>query len=275
MNNSRLHSPAGVSLTDKACVEHHDTAEIIALIPAAGIGSRMKSDCPKQYLNIAGKTILEHTLAALLGHPRIQRVIIALNPADTQFAQLPIASDPRITTVIGGEERADSVLAGLDFLAGLPTDRTIWVLVHDAARPCLHRNDLDSLLRLVDDNAKSPDICGGLLASPVRDTMKRMVSSSAEDPSTIPPPLIAHTVDRNGLWHALTPQLFPLQLLRDCLNKALADQACITDESSALEHCGYRPLLINGRADNIKVTQPEDLALAEFYLSRKAKESIV
>ncbi|MBC8949827.1 MULTISPECIES: 2-C-methyl-D-erythritol 4-phosphate cytidylyltransferase [Xenorhabdus] len=264
MNKSQLHSPAGVSLT-----------EIIALIPAAGIGSRMKSECPKQYLKVAGKTILEHTLAALFEHPRIQRVIIALNPADTQFAQLPIASDPRITTVIGGEERADSVLAGLDYLAGLPTDRTIWVLVHDAARPCLHRNDLDSLLRIIDHNVGSPDICGGLLASPVRDTMKRMVSLPVAESSTINHTLIAHTVDRNGLWHALTPQLFPLQLLRDCLIKALADQACITDESSALEHCGYRPMLINGRADNIKVTQPEDLALAEFYLSQKAKESIV
>ncbi|WP_338884570.1 2-C-methyl-D-erythritol 4-phosphate cytidylyltransferase [Xenorhabdus sp. TH1] len=261
MNKSQLHSPA----------------EIIALIPAAGIGSRMKSDCPKQYLKVAGKTILEHTLAALFEHPCIQRVIIALNPADTQFAQLPVASDPRITTVIGGEERADSVLAGLDYLASLPTgtDRTSWVLVHDAARPCLHRNDLDSLLRIIDHNAVSPDICGGLLASPVKDTMKRMVSLPVTESPTIDHTLIAHTVDRNGLWHALTPQLFPLQLLRDCLIKALADQACITDESSALEHCGYRPVLINGRADNIKVTQPEDLALAEFYLSQKAKESNV
>ncbi|MDC9591231.1 2-C-methyl-D-erythritol 4-phosphate cytidylyltransferase [Xenorhabdus sp. XENO-10] len=287
MNKLRLNSPVNVSLSGNAFVEDH---EIIALIPAAGIGSRMKSDCPKQYLNIAGKTILEHTVAALFEHPRIQRIIIALNPADTQFAQLPIASDPRIATVIGGEERAASVLAGLDYLAGLPTDKAIWVLVHDAARPCLHRNDLDSLLRLIEHRAESPDVCGGLLASPVRDTMKRMVSLSLEktaveqlsverpsekESSTTNHTLIAHTVDRNGLWHALTPQLFPLLLLRDCLIKALAEQACITDESSALEHCGYRPVLINGRADNIKVTQPEDLALAEFYLSRKSKESIV
>ncbi|SFN58510.1 2-C-methyl-D-erythritol 4-phosphate cytidylyltransferase [Xenorhabdus japonica] len=282
MNNLRLHSPADVSLSGNAFVEDH---EIIALIPAAGIGSRMKSDCPKQYLDIAGKTILEHTVAALFEHPRIQRIIIALNPADTQFAQLPIASDPRIATVIGGEERAASVLAGLDYLAGLPTDKAIWVLVHDAARPCLHRNDLDNLLRLIDHSVESPDVCGGLLASPVRDTMKRMVSLSVEktvgkqpsekESSTTNHTLIAHTVDRNGLWHALTPQLFPLQLLRNCLLKALAEQACITDESSALEHCGYRPVLINGRADNIKVTQPEDLALAEFYLSRKSKELIV
>ncbi|CBJ82721.1 4-diphosphocytidyl-2C-methyl-D-erythritol synthase [Xenorhabdus bovienii str. Jollieti] len=259
MNNPIFHSPADTSLAD-----------IVALIPAAGIGSRMKSDCPKQYLPLAGKTIIEHTLAALLEHPRIQRVIVALNSADNQFGRLAIASDPRITTVVGGAERADSVLAGLDYLASLSTDSSAWVLVHDAARPCLHRDDLDNLLQLINRSAPSPAVCGGLLAAPVRDTMKRMVMASEEEPSTID-----HTVDRRGLWHALTPQLFPLQLLRDCLTKALAEQACITDESSALEYCGYHPVLVHGRADNIKVTQPEDLALAEFYLSRKSKEHIV
>ncbi|WP_092513686.1 2-C-methyl-D-erythritol 4-phosphate cytidylyltransferase [Xenorhabdus mauleonii] len=277
-----LHSSANISFADSTTKKTRSFPEdiqsepsltnikIVALIPAAGIGSRMKSDCPKQYLEVAGKTILEHTLAALLEHPRIQDIIVALNPADTQFAQLDIASDPRIITVIGGEERADSVLAGLDYLADLPADRKIWVLVHDAARPCLHRDDLDNLLCLIEQNAKCPEICGGLLASPVRDTMKRMAS-----PSENGLPAIAHTVERNGLWHALTPQLFPLPLLRDCLIKSLAEQACITDESSALEYCGYSPVLIHGRADNIKVTQPEDLALAEFYLSRKSKESII
>ncbi|CDG22421.1 2-C-methyl-D-erythritol 4-phosphate cytidylyltransferase [Xenorhabdus poinarii G6] len=277
MNNPRPHSSADVFLSDKTLVEDPDTTDIVALIPAAGIGSRMKSDCPKQYLEIAQKTILEHTVAALFEHPRIQRIIIVLNPVDTQFARLPIASDPRVTTVMGGEERADSVLAGLNYLASWPTSKTTWVLVHDAARPCLQRTDLDNLLQLVDHASASPDVCGGLLASPVRDTMKRMVSSSVKKISAsimLPHTLIDHTVDRNGLWHALTPQLFPLLLLRDCLIKALAEQACITDESSALEYCGYRPVLIQGRADNIKVTQPEDLALAEFYLSRKSKESI-
>ncbi|REF27049.1 2-C-methyl-D-erythritol 4-phosphate cytidylyltransferase [Xenorhabdus cabanillasii] len=259
--------------------------EIVALIPAAGIGSRMQSECPKQYLNIAGKTIIEHTLAALLEHPRIQQIVIVLNPADTQFNQLAIASDPRITTVIGGDERADSVLAGLNYLSDLSAEHPVWVLVHDAARPCLHRDDLDNLLQLVDKSPFSSALrdsqydgelfCGGLLAAPVRDTMKRMVISPVEKISAEKSLFVDHTVDRNGLWHALTPQLFPLQLLRDCLMKALSEQARITDESSALEYCGYRPVLIKGRADNIKVTQPEDLALAEFYLSRKSKEHIV
>ncbi|PHM35708.1 2-C-methyl-D-erythritol 4-phosphate cytidylyltransferase [Xenorhabdus innexi] len=254
--------------------------EIVALIPAAGIGSRMKSECPKQYLSIAEKTIIEHTLSALLEHPRIQQAVVVLNPADRQFNQLPIASDPRITTVIGGDERADSVLAGLNYLSGLSPEFPDWVLVHDAARPCLHRNDLDNLLQIIDKkqiySVRSGErFCGGLLAAPVRDTMKRMLAASAEGIAEIASPTVDHTVDRSGLWHALTPQLFPLQLLRDCLIKALSEQACITDESSALEYCGYHPVLVNGRADNIKVTQPEDLALAEFYLSRKSKEHVV
>ncbi|MCC8380634.1 2-C-methyl-D-erythritol 4-phosphate cytidylyltransferase [Xenorhabdus sp. PB30.3] len=259
--------------------------EIVALIPAAGIGSRMKSECPKQYLSIAEKTIIEHTLSALLEHPRIQQAIIVLHPADRQFNQLPIASDPRITTVIGGDERADSVLAGLNYLAGLSPECPDWVLVHDAARPCLHRNDLDNLLQLLDEKSVSSVLsagpfdderfCGGLLAAPVRDTMKRMMAAASGRIADTAIQAVDHTVDRSGLWHALTPQLFPLQLLRDCLMKALAEQACITDESSALEYCGYHPALVSGRADNIKVTQPEDLALAEFYLSRKSKERIL
>lgn len=224
-------------------------ADVIAVVPAAGIGSRMQSDCPKQYLTIGGYTILEHAVASLLRHPRVGRVIVAVSPSDTQFNALPLARDPRITRVDGGRERADSVLAGLNTV----TDAS-WVLVHDAARPCLHPDDLNALLAITGHSC-----VGGILASPVRDTMKR-----GEPGST----LIAHTVERTDLWHALTPQLFPLELLRDCLTRALNEGATITDEASALEHCGYHPELIAGRADNIKVTRPEDLALAAFYLTR-------
>ncbi|WP_323840382.1 2-C-methyl-D-erythritol 4-phosphate cytidylyltransferase [Photorhabdus africana] len=234
-------------------------ADIIALVPAAGIGSRMNSDCPKQYLFIAGKTIIEHTLAALLAHPRIQHVVIVLNPADTQFQSLEVASDSRITTVTGGEQRADSVLAGLNHLVHLTDNDHCWVLVHDAARPCLHHDDLNRLLQLAEANEQGNMACGGILASPVRDTMKRGRVDQ----------IIDHTVERQDLWHALTPQFFPLMLLRDCLSKALSQHVNITDEASALEYCGYQPVLVNGRSDNIKVTCPEDLALAEFYLSRK------
>nr|WP_113868137.1 2-C-methyl-D-erythritol 4-phosphate cytidylyltransferase [Brenneria salicis]NMN90738.1 2-C-methyl-D-erythritol 4-phosphate cytidylyltransferase [Brenneria salicis ATCC 15712 = DSM 30166]RBP60198.1 2-C-methyl-D-erythritol 4-phosphate cytidylyltransferase [Brenneria salicis ATCC 15712 = DSM 30166]RLM30014.1 2-C-methyl-D-erythritol 4-phosphate cytidylyltransferase [Brenneria salicis ATCC 15712 = DSM 30166] len=220
--------------------------EIIAVLPAAGNGSRMHSDRPKQYLTIGDKTILEHAVSALLSHPRIHRAIIAISPDDLSFHSLPIAHDPRVSVVMGGKQRADSVLAGLQDVAD-----TAWVLVHDAARPCLHQDDLERLLSLVGRS----DV-GGILAAPVRDTMKR---GSGQ--------VIEHTVDRDELWHALTPQLFPSVLLKSCLRRALTDGVVVTDEASALEYCGYRPQIISGRADNIKVTRPEDLALAEFYLT--------
>ncbi|CNE76916.1 2-C-methyl-D-erythritol 4-phosphate cytidylyltransferase [Yersinia frederiksenii] len=224
--------------------------EIVAVLPAAGIGSRMQADCPKQYLIAGGKTIIEHAIFSLLNHPRIQRVIVVLHPQDQQFSSLSIAQDPRISVVHGGEQRADSVMAGL-----LYAGRAEWVLVHDAARPCLHADDLERLLSIIEYSK-----VGGILAAPVRDTMKRSEAGVQA---------IAHTVDRQALWHALTPQLFPLELLKMCLSRALQDGAVVTDEASALEHCGYHPILVSGRSDNIKVTRPEDLALAEFYLTQR------
>jgi len=213
------------------------------------LARRMQTECPKQYLSVGNKTILEHSVSALLAHPRVTRVIIAISPGDSRFAQLPLAQHPHITVVDGGNERADSVLAGLQAAGNAE-----WVLVHDAARPCLHQDDLARLLAISETSRT-----GGILAVPVRDTMKR-----AEPGKTA----IAHTVERNDLWHALTPQFFPRELLHDCLTRALNEGATITDEASALEYCGFHPQLVEGRADNIKVTRPEDLALAEFYLTR-------
>lgn len=223
--------------------------QVIAVLPAAGIGSRMQAECPKQYLTIGHQTILEHAIHALLRHPRITQVIVAISPEDQQFKTLPIASDPRVLVTEGGQQRADSVLAGLQ-LAG----NAHWVLVHDAARPCLHPDDLERLLAIT-----AYSKVGGILAAPVRDTMKRAQVGQC---------IISHTVERQDLWHALTPQLFPLELLKLCLQRALDEGATVTDEASALEHCGYHPLLVAGRADNIKVTRPEDLALAAFYLTQ-------
>lgn len=227
--------------------------EVIAVLPAAGIGSRMQAECPKQYLSVGGKTLIEHSIRALLQSGRVTQVIVALSPHDTQFAQLPIASDPRIRVVAGGAERAESVMAGLD-VAG----NSGWVLVHDAARPCLHPDDLNNLLAI-----SATSHVGGILAAPVRDTMKRGEPGLAA---------IAHTVERQDLWHALTPQFFPLELLKTCLRRALDEGATVTDEASAMEYCGFHPMLIPARADNIKVTRPEDLALAEFYLTRLSQE---
>jgi 2-C-methyl-D-erythritol 4-phosphate cytidylyltransferase len=223
--------------------------QVIAVLPAAGIGSRMQADCPKQYLTIGHQTLLEHAIHALLRHPRITQVIVAINPEDQQFKTLPIASDPRVLVTEGGQQRADSVMAGLQ-LAG----NAQWVLVHDAARPCLHPDDLERLLAITAHSK-----VGGILAAPVRDTMKRAQVGQS---------IISHTVERQDLWHALTPQLFPLELLKLCLQRALDEGAVVTDEASALEHCGYHPLLVAGRSDNIKVTRPEDLALAAFYLTQ-------
>lgn len=160
---------------------------LTAIVPAAGIGSRMGADCPKQYLTLAGKTILEHTLGCLLSHPAIARVIVALAPHDEWFEQLAVAADPRILRVEGGIERAYSVLNALHVAQGK------WVLVHDAARPCLCHGDLDKLI------ATAMACDGAILGSRVRDTMKRTDGAGN----------IVATVEREQLWHALTPQMFP------------------------------------------------------------------
>ncbi|AIN47122.1 2-C-methyl-D-erythritol 4-phosphate cytidylyltransferase [Candidatus Palibaumannia cicadellinicola] len=225
--------------------------DVVAILPAAGIGRRMQKPFPKQYLTIGEKTMLELAIYALLRQPCIRQVIVAISPDDYWFYQLPVASEERVMVVTGGNKRADSVMVALHHVK-----RASWVLVHDAARPCLHQDDLLCLLTVT---ARST--VGGILATPVRDTMKRACNSTET---------IDYTVDRTDLWHALTPQLFMLELLKSCLSRALKEGATLTDESSALEYCGYQPLLVPGRADNIKVTWPEDLLLASFYLSQSS-----
>jgi 2-C-methyl-D-erythritol 4-phosphate cytidylyltransferase len=225
------------------------------VVPAAGIGKRMKTDCPKQYLHIAGKTVLEHTLTKLLAHSQVKRVVVVLNPNDKLFAQLPIARHPHVEVVEGGQERCDSVLAGLNYL---PEDEE-WVLVHDAARPCITSTDLTALLLLAEQGC-----IGGILATPVRDTMKRALNVPINGQN-----IVKQTESRENLWHALTPQFFKLVLLRKALNDANKQKANITDEASAIELLGEKVVLVEGSASNIKITQPEDLLLAEFYLTQK------
>ncbi|MGR3237087.1 2-C-methyl-D-erythritol 4-phosphate cytidylyltransferase [Vibrio vulnificus] len=226
---------------------------LVAVVPAAGVGSRMKADRPKQYLQIHGKTILEHTIERLLSHPAITQVVVAVSEDDPYYPELPIAQHPDIIRVAGGKERADSVLSALRFLSQ-QQQKADWVLVHDAARPCVAHQDIDALI----EHCSSHET-GAILATPVRDTMKR---ANAQQ-------MIDHTVDRNALWHALTPQMFKTEVLTDALSDALAQGVAITDEASALEWRGELPALVQGCSSNIKVTQPEDLALAEFYLSRE------
>lgn len=221
---------------------------LTAIVPAAGIGSRMGADCPKQYLTLAGKTILEHTLGCLLSHPAIARVIVALAPHDEWFEQLAVAADPRVLRVEGGSERAYSVLNALHVVEGK------WVLVHDAARPCLTQGDLDALI------ASAMACDGAILGSRVRDTMKRTDGAGN----------IVATVEREQLWHALTPQMFPTGTLKRALEEGLALGALITDEASAMERAGFTVKMVEGRADNIKVTRPEDLSLAELFLQQQS-----
>ncbi len=229
----------------------HSEVRLIALVPAAGVGSRMQADMPKQYLKIDHKTILEHTVHRLLEHQRVDAVVVVIAKDDPYFYDLELNRDPRIICVEGGKERADSVLSGLQYIQ--QHQLASWVMVHDAARPCVRLSDID---KLIDGVMTHP--VGGILAAPVRDTMKRSDTRSH----------ITHTVEREALWHALTPQLFPVETLLNSLQRALNEQVVITDEASALEWAGYQPLLVAGAADNIKITQPEDLALAEFYLKK-------
>ena len=220
--------------------------QIIAIVPAAGIGSRMGAEIPKQYLQLNQQSILSHTLDCLLSHPSIEKVIVALNPTDIFFANLVQAKHPKLQCVNGGQERADSVLAALKVASP-----DAWVLVHDAARPCLTHLDIN---KLIDSASTFPQ--GAILAAPVRDTMKRTDEKG----------LISETVCRERLWHALTPQYFPVSSLTSNLTDALAAGALITDEASAMEWAGVMPGIVSGRADNIKVTHPDDLQLASLFL---------
>jgi len=233
------------------------TPRFWAVIPAAGIGTRMEMATPKQYLTLQGRAIIEHVLLRFCEHPAIAGIVVALAPEDPYWGKLEIIGHERIRTVTGGLERCHSVLNGLRALQEVAS-RDDWVLVHDAARPCLRHADIDKLIDIL-----SGHTAGGILAIPVRDTMKRAGPGNE----------IETTVDRTELWHALTPQMFRLGLLERALAGAVAAERLVTDESQAVEIAGYRPLLIPGHPDNIKITHRSDLPLAELFLSQQEKES--
>ena len=223
------------------------------IVPAAGVGKRMGAPHPKQYLKLSDKTVCEHTLLRLFTLKSIDRVIVCLSAQDEWWPQLPISKDKRIDVVSGGKERCDSVLNGLSFLEGKASEND-WVLVHDVARPCVRVTDVQALIEKTRDHS-----VGGLLAAPVRDTMKR-ASASGE---------VETTVCRDNLWHALTPQIFRFGVLLKALSDALQNNSNITDESSAIEWAGGSPLLVEGHSDNIKITHPDDLQLAKLYLQQQ------
>ena len=232
------------------------TSRCFAIVPAAGSGSRMKSEQPKQYLSLLGQPLIRHTLAALCAAPVIDRVYVVLSVGDQEWDKhdwRPFG-DRLVPLFCGGASRADSVLNGLRAIAD-DTSESDWILVHDAARPCLAPWHVETLVReLIHDEV------GGILAVPVADTLKREDSTHR----------VAATVPREGLWQAQTPQMFRVGALSVALRRALAVAgAGITDESSAMEVLGHQPMLVRGSAHNFKVTYPEDFALAEAILNNR------
>jgi len=229
------------------------------IVPAAGSGKRMGAEKPKQYLSLAGKPLIAHTLENILSWPGLSGVVIAIAADDSEFQSLAAAQDPRVHAVTGGAERADSVLAALEYLSHRVSAETI-VLVHDAARPLVSQRDIQSLL-----NA-SPI---ALLAQPASDTIKQSQREAGKA-------LVRQTLPRDQIWLAQTPQKSPLQLLYQALKTGLAhDPKAITDEASALERAGHQPELVAACRSNFKITHPADLILAEALLQhRQALEQL-
>jgi 2-C-methyl-D-erythritol 4-phosphate cytidylyltransferase len=234
--------------------------KVWVVIPAAGIGERMQSDIPKQYLKINNKTVLEHTLNCFLFHPDVAGIIVVLNSDDYYWKNIKLNSnhDKPIYTVEGGKERSDSVIQGLDYLLMVEQlAEDSWVMVHDAARPCLIEKDINSLLSI-----RTKESTGGILASPVRDTMKRAVANNVTNKN-----IISKTESREDLWHALTPQLFRIGELKDAIITCQEKNINITDESSALEATGKQVELVEGSMNNIKITQQSDFEMATLLLT--------
>lgn len=247
------------------------------VVPAAGIGSRFKSplsgqtlsrqSSPKQYSSLAGLTILEHSLGRLLSTP-CEALIVAIHSRDRIWPTLDISRHARIRMVTGGNERADSVLNALKAIEAEAHDQD-WVLVHDVVRPCVTGADIQKLMLGLADSS-----VGGLLATPVNATLKHVaapdVASACASGSHVIAGVVDKTLDREGLWLATTPQMFRYGLLVAAMEAGLEKGERITDEAAAIELAGYQPIIIHGRADNIKITYGEDLILAEAILQAQS-----
>ena len=233
--------------------EHRPEPRLWAVVPAAGTGTRLGAAVPKQYLNLLGRPILVHTLARLCSFPGLSGLVLGLAPGDRHWPALQWRHPRLLTSYIGAPTRAATVLAGLDALSNhaRPDD---WVLVHDAVRPCVRHDDIARVVA-----AAEP--AGALLALAVTDTLKRADGSGH----------VLETVTRADLWRALTPQVFRYERLRAALHAAAGHE--VTDEAAAVERLGDRPRLVAGAADNIKITVPADMALAEMFLHRQAAEA--
>lgn len=226
-------------------------AALWCVVPAAGRGTRVGGDCPKQYLSLAGRALILHTLERLAMHPRIGGLLVALAADDARWPGIDSLGGKPVLTAIGGGERADSVLAGLRALPPEVADGD-FVLVHDAARPCVRTADIERLI----DAASTHD--GGLLGAPLRDTLKRADEHGRS----------CLTEPRELRWRAFTPQMFRRGQLVAALEAAAREGVVVSDEAAAIERAGHAPLLVEGAEDNIKVTTAADFALAEFLLPR-------
>lgn len=232
-------------------------ARLWALLPCAGNGSRSGASGPKQYAPVAGQPLVLHTLAAFAAVPRLSGVLVVVSAGDGFFAQYPNA--PFLVADCGGATRAQSVLNGIGALQARGAAADDWVLVHDAARPCLSGADLAQLL-----DAVRADEVGGLLAVPVTDTLKR----------SAPDARVAKTVSRDQLWRALTPQMFRYEVLERALSQAAGQGMNVTDEAQAVELLGLQPRLVAGSADNLKITVPEDLRRAQQILAMRSDATV-
>lgn len=226
---------------------------IHALLPAAGKGQRFGDALLKQYAPVAGQPVLAHAIERIAAEERISGITVVLADDDNQFDDLIGRRFPTVRTALGGATRAKSVLNGLDAIRK-SDPATEWVMVHDAARPCLPG---DCLRRLLRQGLEHPD--GAILAVPVRDTLKLNDGSGR----------IEATMNRAGLWAAQTPQLFPLDRLRRAMEDCLAAGRTPTDEAAAMEWVGARPLLVMGSSVNIKITYPDDLEVIETWLASR------
>ncbi len=221
------------------------------VVPAAGRSTRVGGDIPKQYLPVGGKPMLMHTLTRLATHPLVAGVVVVLAKSDNYWAGMERLRGKPVRTAVGGDERADSVLAGLRAVPD-NVDKSQFILVHDAARPCVRARDISRLLEL------GVPAGGAILAAPLRDTLKRAGSDQR----------VVVTEPRESRWRALTPQLFRRGELIAALESARSAGVLVTDEAMAMERAGHRPLLVEGSEDNIKVTTAADFALAEFLLGK-------
>lgn len=233
-----------------------DSHVLMAVIPAAGNGSRMQSDVPKQYLTVAGKTLLEYSIEAVCGNDRVQQVFVAVSDPDAKYLlELKKRQPAKVRFIKGGNSRAESVLAGVQI--AIAHDAT-HVLVHDAARPCLPQAALNNV---IETGLNDPQ--GAILAIPVRDSLKRSVVSSALEMQHAH---IESSVDREALWQAQTPQVFHAARLQHAIEQMGPLNPQLTDEASAMQWCGFQPALVTGSIRNLKVTHPEDFECVRDWL---------